>query len=117
MFSPLTTNPPVPLAIADSSIVAYVIFGKTDTIAINLTELSGDLKYTIDHLGDKNANILTGTSGNEIFVAGAGNDTLVGTGGMVVLNAGAGNDTITINASNITASGQTSLDHQTDHLD
>jgi Ca2+-binding RTX toxin-like protein len=82
---------------------SYVIFGKTDTNAINLTELSGDLKYTIDHFGDKNANILTGTSGNEIFVAGAGDDTLIGNGGMDVLNAGAGNDTITINASNITA--------------
>jgi hypothetical protein len=57
---------------------SYVIFGKTDTNAINLTELSGDLKYTIDHLGDKNANILTGTSGNEIFVAGAGDDTHLG---------------------------------------
>jgi Ca2+-binding RTX toxin-like protein len=37
--------------------------------------------HTIDHLGDKNANILTGTSGNEIFVAGAGDDTLIGNGG------------------------------------
>ncbi len=88
---------------------SYVIFGKTDTNAINLTELSGDLRYAIDHLGDKNANILTGTSGNEIFVAGAGNDTLIGNGGMDVLNAGAGNDTITINASNITALAQTSV--------
>jgi Ca2+-binding RTX toxin-like protein len=60
-----------------------------------------------DHLGDKNANILTGTSGNEIFVAGAGNDTLIGNGGMDVLNAGSGNDAITINASNITALAQT----------
>jgi hypothetical protein len=63
---------------------SYVIFGKTDTNAINLTELSGDLRYAIDHLGDKNANILTGTSDNEIFVAGAGNDTLIGNGGMDV---------------------------------
>ena len=88
---------------------SYVIFGKTDTNAINLTELSGDLRYAIDHLGDKNANILTGTSGNEIFVAGAGNDTLIGNGGMDVLNAGSGNDTIAINASNITALAQTNV--------
>jgi hypothetical protein len=88
---------------------SYVIFGKTDTNAINLTELSGDLRYAIDHLGDKNANILTGTSDNEIFVAGAGNDTLIGNGGMDVLNAGSGNDTITINASNITALAQTNV--------
>jgi predicted AlkP superfamily pyrophosphatase or phosphodiesterase len=64
---------------------SYVIFGKTDTNAINLTELSGDLKYTIDHLGDKNANTLTGNSNDEIFVAGAGDDTLIGNGGMDVL--------------------------------
>ena len=92
---------------------SYVIFGKTDTNAINLTELSGDLRYAIDHLGDKNANILTGTSGNEIFVAGAGNDTLIGNGGMDVLNAGSGNDTITINASNITALAQTGTGNRT----
>ncbi len=86
---------------------SYVIFGKTDTDAIDLTQLSGDLQYAIDYLGDENANTLTGTSGNEIFVAGAGDDTLTGNGGMDVFNAGAGNDTITINASNITALAQT----------
>jgi Ca2+-binding RTX toxin-like protein len=46
---------------------------------------------------------LTGTTKNEIFVAGAGNDTLIGNGGMDVFNAGVGNDDIVINASNITA--------------
>jgi hypothetical protein len=86
---------------------SYVIFGKTDTDAIDLTQLSGDLQYAIDYLGNENANTLTGTSGNEIFVAGAGDDTLIGNGGMDVFNAGAGNDTITINASNITALAQT----------
>ncbi|CAC9562552.1 hypothetical protein formerly called flagellar hook-length control protein FliK [uncultured Gammaproteobacteria bacterium] len=86
---------------------SYVIFGKTDTNAVNLTQLSGDLQYAIDYLGNENANTLTGTSGNEIFVAGAGDDTLIGNGGMDVLNAGAGNDTITINASNIAVLAQT----------
>jgi Ca2+-binding RTX toxin-like protein len=124
---PLMTNPPVPLAIADRSIAvlsflpkmtwnfvqqnagkSYVVFGKTDTNAIDLTKLSGDLQYAIDYLGDENANTLTGTSDNEIFVAGVGDDTLIGNGGMDVLNAGEGNDTITINASNITALAQTS---------
>jgi hypothetical protein len=33
-------------------------------------------KYAIDHLGNENANTLTGTSNDEIFVAGAGDDTL-----------------------------------------
>jgi hypothetical protein len=35
-------------------------------------------KYAIDHLGNENANTLTGTSRDEIFVAGAGDDTLTG---------------------------------------
>jgi hypothetical protein len=68
---------------------SYVIFGKTDTDAIDLTQLSGDLQYAIDYLGNENANTLIGTSGNEIFVAGAGDDTLIGNGGMDVFNAGA----------------------------
>jgi hypothetical protein len=29
---------------------SYVIFGKTDTDAIDLTKLSGDLKYTNNHI-------------------------------------------------------------------
>ena len=49
----------------------------------------------------------TATNKDEIFVAGAGNDTLTGNGGMDVFNAGLGNDTIIINASNITALKQT----------
>ncbi|VVH51591.1 hypothetical protein BPUTSESOX_1751 [uncultured Gammaproteobacteria bacterium] len=86
---------------------SYVIFGKTDTDAIDLTNLSGDSKYAIDYLGDKNANTLTGTSNDEIFVAGAGDDTLTGNGGMDVFNAGLGKDSILINASNISALEQT----------
>ncbi|CAB5496285.1 hypothetical protein AZO1586I_5, partial [Bathymodiolus thermophilus thioautotrophic gill symbiont] len=62
----------------------YVIFGKTDTVAIDLAKLGGDSKYAINYLGDKNANTLTGTSNDEIFVAGAGDDTLTGNGGMDV---------------------------------
>ncbi|CAB5504119.1 hypothetical protein AZO1586I_1238, partial [Bathymodiolus thermophilus thioautotrophic gill symbiont] len=82
---------------------SYVIFGKTDIDAIDLSKLGDESKYTIDYLGDKNANTLTGTTKDEIFVAGAGNDTLIGNGGMDVFNAGVGNDDIVINASNITA--------------
>ncbi|WP_445013901.1 beta strand repeat-containing protein, partial [bacterium endosymbiont of Bathymodiolus sp. 5 South] len=82
---------------------SYVIFGKTDTNAIDLAKLGGNPKHTIDYLGDKNANTFTGASRDEIFVAGAGNDTLTGNGGMDVFNAGLGTDSILINASNITA--------------
>jgi Ca2+-binding RTX toxin-like protein len=51
-------------------------------------------KYTIDYLGNKDNNTLTSTVTNkdEIFVAGAGNDTLTGNGGMDVFNAGVGDD-------------------------
>ena len=88
---------------------SYVIFGKTDTDAIDLTKLSGDLKYAIDYLGNEKDNTFTGASDDEIFVAGMGDDILIGNGGMDVFNAGAGNDTIIINASNITALAQTSV--------
>jgi hypothetical protein len=60
---------------------AYIIFGKTDTNAVDLAKLGADSKYTIDYLGDENANTLTGTRSDEIFVAGAGNDILTGNGG------------------------------------
>ena len=86
---------------------SYVIFGKTDTNAIDLAKLGGNSKYAIDHLGNENANTLTGTSNDEIFVAGAGDDTLTGNGGMDVFNAGSGKDSILINASNISALEQT----------
>jgi hypothetical protein len=41
---------------------SYVIFGKTDTSAIDLSKPGDKSKYTIDYLGDKNDNILTGTT-------------------------------------------------------
>ncbi|VVH50369.1 RTX toxins and related Ca2+-binding proteins, partial [uncultured Gammaproteobacteria bacterium] len=86
---------------------SYIIFGKTDTDAIDLAKLGGDSKYAIDYLGDKNANTLTGSSNDEIFVAGAGDDTLTGNGGMDVFNAGLGKDSILINFGNIIALEQT----------
>jgi hypothetical protein len=72
------TKPPVPLAIADRKSVdpsgninagkSYVIFGKTDTDAIDLANLGRNSKYAIDYLGDENANTLTGTNSDELFV-------------------------------------------------
>ena len=91
---------------------SYVIFGKTDTNAIDLTKLNSDSKYAINYLGDGDPNTLMGTSSDEIFVAGVGNDTLIGHGGMDVLNAGAGNDTIVINAGNITALERTGINNR-----
>ncbi|MBA5249987.1 MAG: hypothetical protein FE834_10765, partial [Gammaproteobacteria bacterium] len=85
---------------------SYVIFGKTDTSAINLSQLGDDSKYIIDFqgtTGNDNLGDNTATNKDELFVAGAGNDILTGNGGMDVFSAGAGNDTIIINASNLTA--------------
>jgi Ca2+-binding RTX toxin-like protein len=69
----MSTNNQIIQAIA----VDIACGGDWDATAIDLTQLSGDLQYAIDYLGDENANTLTGTSGNEIFVAGAGDDTLI----------------------------------------
>jgi hypothetical protein len=80
----MITKPPMPAAMSDNSMALvlsflpnttydlpwcdlpfgsltpyYVIFGKTDTGAIDLSKLGDEPKYTIDYLGDENANILT----------------------------------------------------------
>jgi hypothetical protein len=48
---------------------SYVIFGKTDTDAVDLSKLGDESKYTIDYLGNKDDNTLTSTVTNkdEIF--------------------------------------------------
>ncbi|CAB5495011.1 FG-GAP-like repeat-containing protein [Bathymodiolus thermophilus thioautotrophic gill symbiont] len=83
---------------------SYVVFGKTDTKAVDLADVStgkGVVAHTIDFQGNDDDNTLTGTSTDELFVAGLGDDTLIGNGGTDVFNAGAGNDTIVINADNL----------------
>ncbi|CAB5505885.1 hypothetical protein formerly called flagellar hook-length control protein FliK, partial [Bathymodiolus thermophilus thioautotrophic gill symbiont] len=83
---------------------SYVVFGKTGTKAVDLADVSagnGVVAHTIDFQGNGESNTLTGTSADELFVAGLGNDTLIGNGGTDVFNAGAGNDTIVINADNL----------------
>jgi hypothetical protein len=47
---------------------SYVIFGKTNTNAIDFTKLNSDSKYAIDHLGNGGVDIFVGTSSDEIFV-------------------------------------------------
>jgi hypothetical protein len=39
----------------DNSGKSYVVFGKTNSSAVDLTKLGGDSQYAIDYLGDKNA--------------------------------------------------------------
>jgi hypothetical protein len=41
---------------------SYVIFGKTDTDAVDLSKLGDESKYTIDYLGNKDDNTLTSTT-------------------------------------------------------
>ena len=84
---------------------AYVIFGKTDTTAINLSDLianTTDPALTVAFAGTTGNDTFTGTTASEIILGGAGNDTLSGGGGSDVIRGGAGDDTITINASNVT---------------
>ncbi|CAB5494075.1 beta strand repeat-containing protein, partial [Bathymodiolus thermophilus thioautotrophic gill symbiont] len=83
---------------------SYVVFGKTDTKAVDLADISagnGGVAHAIDFQGNGESNTLTGTSADELFVAGLGDDTLIGNGGTDVFNAGAGNDIIVINADNL----------------
>ncbi|WP_202752930.1 integrin alpha, partial [Bathymodiolus thermophilus thioautotrophic gill symbiont] len=81
---------------------SYVVFGKTDTKAIDLTDIgNGVAAHAIDFQGNGESNILTGTSADELFVAGLGNDVLTGNGGADVFNAGKGDDTVVINADNL----------------
>ncbi|WP_257468827.1 beta strand repeat-containing protein, partial [Bathymodiolus thermophilus thioautotrophic gill symbiont] len=83
---------------------SYVVFGKTDTKAVDLADISagnGVVAHTIDFQGNDDDNTLTGTSVDELFVAGLGNDVLTGNGGADVFNAGKGDDIIIINADNL----------------
>ncbi|CAB5497941.1 hypothetical protein THERMOS_751 [Bathymodiolus thermophilus thioautotrophic gill symbiont] len=86
---------------------SYVVFGKTDTTAVNLANVNagkGIVAHTIDFQGDIHVNkndMLVGTFANELFVSGLGDDILRGNGGTDVFNAGTGNDTIIINGDNL----------------
>ncbi|MGE0097565.1 MAG: beta strand repeat-containing protein [Hydrogenophaga sp.] len=79
---------------------SYVIFGKTDTAAVNLGDvaLGGEAALAIDFAVN---GLWSGTTASETALGGAGNDTLTGNGGADVLYGGAGNDTLVLNADNI----------------
>jgi hypothetical protein len=83
---------------------SYVVFGKTDTKAIDLSDIVSGIgsPVSFSYNGTDGANNYTGTSASEIILGGAGNDTLSGAGGTDVLLGGQGNDLLIINASNIT---------------
>ncbi|CAC9950911.1 hypothetical protein formerly called flagellar hook-length control protein FliK, partial [uncultured Gammaproteobacteria bacterium] len=65
---------------------SFVVFGKTDTKSVDLTNVSageGIIAHTIDFQGDTGTSkndTLTGTSNDELFVAGLGDDILTGNG-------------------------------------
>jgi hypothetical protein len=48
---------------------SYVIFGKTDTVAIDLAKLGGDSKYAINYLGGFVTRIGTTRTHNQIIQA------------------------------------------------
>jgi hypothetical protein len=85
---------------------AYVIFGKTDTAPVNLSDVAanyGNATFSVNDMLDEMDNTWVGTSGNDSTAAGAGNDTLTGNGGVDVFYGGAGNDVFVLNESNIDA--------------
>ncbi|MBA5249935.1 MAG: hypothetical protein FE834_10490 [Gammaproteobacteria bacterium] len=82
----------------------YVIFGKTDTNAIELSKvITGEDSSIPTIMGTRHDSKLVGTSKSEIFVANRGDDVLQGNGGADVFHGGLGNDSILINDSNIAA--------------
>ncbi len=83
----------------------YVVFGKTDTKAINASALLNGLGEGIiySNTPTAGADTITGSTATEILIGAAGNDTITGGGGADVLIGGLGNDTFIVNASNIAA--------------
>jgi Ca2+-binding RTX toxin-like protein len=99
-----------------------VIFGKTNTEAVNLANISKVVLVSLE-ISNKSLRLsfkvlspepvqqmisisykndtLTGTSAGELFVSGLGDDILTGNGGTEVFNAGAADDTIIINDDNL----------------
>lgn len=84
------------------SSLSYVVFGGSEGVTQWVFDSADG-----DAIGTSAADTLTGTSGNNQIVAGAGDDTLTGAGGADVLYGGAGDDVIVLNTSNVAALGQT----------
>ena len=85
-----------------SNISPFVSDGKTYVI-FGGSHLAGAGTTLVDFVGTASAEIQTGTTAAETFMAGDGNDTLIGNGGADVMHGGKGNDTLVVNAANITA--------------
>jgi len=60
-----------------STVKSYIIFKKNRHQGLHLTKLSSNSKYDIGYLGDKNANTLTGSHNDEIFVTSTDNNILI----------------------------------------
>ncbi len=84
---------------------SYVIFGKADGLAIEVSALAAGTGSAVaaDFAGTSTAETWTGTDANELAMGGAGNDTLTGGGGADVLLGGAGDDILVLNPSNTAA--------------
>lgn len=84
---------------ADNGLIPKVIFG---SLSMHGAVASQPIaRWMVDQLGDNNKNQLTGTTNNETFVGGAGDDTIEGNGVADVMYGGAGNDIFVINQDNI----------------
>ncbi len=85
---------------------SYVVFGKTDTTAVNLSAVykgDGNTYLTVSNSPSLINDTWIGSSADEIAIGGAGRDTLTGNGGADVLYGGLGNDILVLNSSNISA--------------
>ena len=86
---------------------AYVVFGKTDTVGVDLRLLAADVPthaaHAIDVQGDADNNTLSGSAADELIVGHRGNDVLIGNGGNDAILGGAGHDQVVLNASNLQA--------------
>ena len=93
----------IPAAGYENAGRSFVVFGKTDGFAVDVSQISAGSGVGVSHnlVGGSNADSYTGSTANELVLGGAGNDTLVGGGGADVLIGGAEQDLIVINASNL----------------
>ena len=84
--------------------VSYVVFGKTDGVALDLgagfLENSSSIGLIKSGYTAGDDSIVSNTS-SEIILGGDGNDTLTGGGGSDVIKGGSGDDLIIVNADNL----------------
>ena len=101
----------------EDTIQSYVVFGKTDTLPVELDTVNGNSIPMINFAGTAAADQYNGTADNEIILGGSGNDRLAGKGGADVIKGGAGDDKIILNANNLAQLNQGLIDSRVASID